>query len=435
MGSTGPDVASRTGLRRSRRRSRVPGAAAIAASGALLIGGILAVSFNMRAAITSLPPVYPEFTLAAGWSTATEAALAAVPVLGFAVFSGAAPLLARKVGEERVLGLALVLLAAGLGLRSAAPGVLLFPGTVLASCAIALVNVLLPSLIKRRRPDLAGLLIGLYLMMLTAGAVLGAAIAVPVFAAAGGPASGGSGLAVRVTLGMWALPALAAALVWLPQLRFRTVPVAAEGRGVLAMGRFALAWQVMAFMGLQSLSYYATLSWFPTMFRDHGIAAGAAGNLLALMNLGNMVSGLIVPVLAHRVRDQRVLAAAAVILVVAGLAGCAFGPNATVVIFVCLLGLGQGGAFGLSVYLFTARAADGHTAAALSGFAQGAGYLIASAGPLLIGFLHSATRSWTIPVLVLLGVGGGQLASGLLAGRAKTIAATGVAPAGAVAPL
>jgi CP family cyanate transporter-like MFS transporter len=428
VGATGPDVATRTG-------PRGPGAAPIAA-GALLIGGILAVSFNMRAAITSLPPVYPELSSAAGWSTATEAALAAVPVLSFAVFSGAAPLLARKLGEERVLGLALVLLVAGLGLRLAAPGVLLFPGTVLASCAIALVNVLLPSLIKRRRPDLAGLLIGLYLMTLTAGAVLGAAIAVPVFAAAGGPASGGSGLAVRVTLGMWALPALAAALVWLPQLRFRTVPVSAEGRGVLAMGRFALAWQVMAFMGLQSLSYYATLSWFPTMFRDHGIGADAAGNLLALMNVGNMMTGLIVPVLAHRgrrgrTRDQRVLATCTVSLIMAGLAGCAFGTNATVVIFVCLLGLGQGGAFGLSVYLFTARAADGQTAAALSGFAQGAGYLIASAGPLLIGFLHSTTGSWTIPVLVLLGVGVGQLAAGLLAGRAKTIAASGSAPAAA----
>ena len=423
MGPTGPDVATRNG----------PGAAAVAAGGALLIGGILAVSFNMRAAITSLPPVYPELSAAAGWSTATQAALAAVPVLSFAVFSGTAPMLARRLGEERVLGLALVLLVAGLVLRSAAPGVLLFPGTVLASCAIALVNVLLPSLIKRRRPDLAGLLTGLYLMTLTAGAVLGAAIAVPVFAAAGGSAWGGSGLAVRVTLGMWALPALAAALVWLPQLRFRTVPVPGEGRGVLTMGRFALAWQVMAFMSLQSLSYYATLSWFPTMFRDHGIGAAAAGNLQALMNVGNMVTGLIVPVLAHRLRDQRVLAASAVILIMAGLAGCAFGPNATVVLFVCLLGLGQGGAFGLSVYLFTARAADGHTAAALSGFAQGAGYLIASAGPLLIGFLHSTTRSWTIPVLVLLGVGGGQLMAGLLAGRARTIAANGSAPAGAIA--
>ena len=423
MGSTGPEVATRNG----------PGAAAVAASGALLIGGILAVSFNMRAAITSLPPVYPELSSAAGWSTATQAALAAVPVLSFAVFSGTAPLFARRLGEERVLGLALVLLVAGLGLRSAAPGVLLFPGTVLASCAIALVNVLLPGLIKRRRPDLAGLLIGLYLMTLTAGAVLSAAIAVPVFAAAGGSASGGSWLAVRVTLGMWALPALAAALVWLPQLRFRTVPVPAEGRGVLAMGRFALAWQVMAFMSLQSLSYYATLSWFPTMFRDHGIGAAAAGNLLALMNVGNMVTGLIVPVLAHRLRDQRVLAASAVILIMAGLAGCAFGSNAMIVLFVCLLGLGQGGAFGLSVYLFTARAADGHTAAALSGFAQGAGYLIASAGPLLIGYLHSTTGSWTIPVLVLLGVGGGQLIAGLLAGRARTIAANGSTPAGAIA--
>src|SRR5258708_40240679 len=117
---------------------------------------------------------------------------------------------------------------------------------------------------------------------------------------------------------MWALPALAAALVWLPQLRFRTVPVPAEGRGVLAMGRSALAWQVTVFMGLQSLSYYATLSWFPTMFRDHGIGAGAAGNLPAPMNVGNMMTGLIVPVLAHRLRDQRVLAGSAVILIMAG---------------------------------------------------------------------------------------------------------------------
>jgi CP family cyanate transporter-like MFS transporter len=398
------------------------GAAGLAAGGALLIAGVLAVSFNMRAAITSLPPVFPEMTAAAGWTTATKSALAAVPVLSFAVFSGIAPMLARKIGEERVLALALLLIAAGLGLRSAAPGVMLFPGTVLAGCAIAMVNVLLPSMIKRRRPDRAGLMIGLYLSTLTAGAVLGAVIAVPVFTAAGGTASGGSGLAVRLTLGMWALPAMAAVFVWLPQLRFRTVPVSAGGgRGVLAMGRIPLAWQVMVFMGLQSLSYYATLSWFPTMFRDHGISAAAAGNLLALMNVGNAITGLIVPVLAHRARDQRWLAAAAIVLITIGLAGSTFAPNRTVLLFVCLLGLGQGGAFGLSVFLFTARAADGHTAAALSGFAQGAGYLLASAGPLLIGLLHSATGSWTLPVVILLGVAGGQLVTGLLASGDKTI--------------
>src|ERR1039458_4900103 len=99
---------------------------------------------------------------------------------------------------------------------------LLFPGTILASAAIALMNVLLPSLVKRRRPEQAGLLIGLYLLALSAGAILGSLIAVPVFVAAGG-----AGLAVRVTLGMWALPALVAAVIWLPQLRYRTLPESA----------------------------------------------------------------------------------------------------------------------------------------------------------------------------------------------------------------
>lgn len=395
----------------------------MATGGAILVAGILAVSFNMRSAITSLPPVFPELTTADGLSALSESVLAAVPVLSFAAFSGVAPVLARRLGEERVIGLALLLLATGLVARSAAPGALLFPGTVLAACAIALVNVLIPSLIKRRWPQRAGLLIGLYLMTLTTGAVLGAVIAVPVFDAAGGAHT-----AVRLTLGMWALPAVAAFAVWLPQLRFRTLPDEGAGtaggrgrHGVLGMARHALAWQVMAFMGLQSLAYYATLSWFPTMFRDHGIGAVHAGDLLALMNVGNAITGLLVPVLAHRARDQRLLAVAAITLITIGEAGCIFGPNLSAIVFVCVLGLGQGGAFGLSVYLFTARAADSQSAAALSGFAQGAGYLIASAGPLLLGLLHNATGGWTIPGSLLIVLAGGQLTAGVLAGRDKTV--------------
>src|SRR5205085_5223224 len=108
------------------------------------------------------------------------------------------------------------LLAVGLAARGALPGTLLFPGTVLAAGAIALVNVLLPSLVKRRRPGQAGLLIGVYLLSLAAGAILGSLIAVPAFQS--------SGHSVRLALGVWALPALAAVLAWLPQWRFRTTP-------------------------------------------------------------------------------------------------------------------------------------------------------------------------------------------------------------------
>ena len=379
---------------------------------------------NLRAAVTSLPPVFPELQAVLHLSVANQAVLAAVPVICFGVFSGAAAPLSRAFGEERVLGAAVVLLAAGLLLRAAVPSLLLFPGTIVACGAIALLNVLLPSLIKRRRPERAGLLIGLYLLALSAGAVLASLSAVPLFTAAGG-----GGAAVRITLGLWALPALAAAVIWLPQLRYRTLPGPAEGsgpglrRGALAMGRHALAWQVTVFMGLQSLTYYAALSWLPTLFRERGVSAVHAGDLLALMNLGNAVTALLLPVLAHRARDQRVLAAISVLATGAGLAGSAFGPLATAVPLMFLLGLGQGATLGLAIFYMTARAADPPSSASLSAFAQGAGYLIASTGPLFIGLLHSVTGGWTVPIWVLLGVVALELVSGWLAGRPLTVPA------------
>jgi CP family cyanate transporter-like MFS transporter len=391
-------------------------------AGALLVAGIVVLAVNLRAAITSLPPVFPELSRSLGLSPAALDLLAAVPVLCFGVFSGAAAPLGRRFGEERVLGAALAVLAAGLLLRGALPEVLLFPGTVLAAGAIALMNVLLGSLIKRRRADQAGLLVGLYLTAMSGGAIVASVTAVPLFDAAGGDGAGS-----RLVLGVWALPALVAVAAWLPQqLRLPTaagVAAPAPGRrgGVRQMARYRLAWQVMAFMGLQSLSYYAALSWFPTMFRDRGLSPEFAGDLLALMNLGNAITAMAVPVLAHRARDQRALVAAAMVATSAGLAGSAYAPTGSAVAWVLLLGLGQGATLGLGIFLTMARAPDPATAAALSGFAQGAGYLIAATGPPLIGVLHAVTGGWSVPVAALLAVAVAQLVTGSLAGRAQTV--------------
>jgi MFS transporter, CP family, cyanate transporter len=390
----------------------------------LLTSGVLVLALNLRAAITSLPPIFPELQSALHVSAASLSLLAAIPVLCFGVFSGAGAPLSRRFGEEAVLGAGLMLLAAGLLLRSISPSLLLFPGTIVAGAAIALLNVLLPSLVKRRMPDQAGLVIGLYLLMLSLGAIVASLLAVPLFNVAGGGTTAGSA-SVRIALGLWAGPALLAAVVWLPQLRFRTRPEQGRARqaGVLAMGRSRLAWQVTLFMGLQSLSYYATLSWFPTMFRDRGVSAVHAGDLLALMNLGNGITALLIPVLAHRAADQRRLAVLAMAATGAGLAGAIFGPAGLAPGFVLLLGLGQGATLGLGIFYTMARAPDPATAASLSAFAQGVGYLVASAGPLVVGFLHSSTGGWTVPGLVLLGVAVLQLTTGWLAGRALTVPA------------
>jgi len=385
---------------------------------ALFLAGIVVLGFNLRGAITSLPPVFPELQSALSLSAGAIAVLAAAPALCFAAFSPVAAPLSRRFGEERVLLAALVLLAVGLFARGALPGALLFPGTVLAAGAIALMNVLLPSLVKRRRPGQAGLLIGIYLASLAAGAILGSLIAVPVYQSSGGSAG--------LTLGLWALPAVAGALAWLPQWRFKTVPAsrAAGGPGrprPLKVSRHLLAWQVMAFMGLQSLIYYSALSWLPVLLRDRGTGAGHAGSLLALMNFGNAVTVLLIPALAQRARDQRWLVAGTVAVTAAGLAGVWFAPLAGAAGWTLLIGLGQGAALGLAVYFTAARAPDPATAASLSAFTQGWGYLVAAAGPLAVGFLHAATGSWTASVLALIAVCAVEGLAGWLAARARTL--------------
>jgi len=364
--------------------------------------------------------VFPELSASLRLSSVALASLASVPVLCFAVFSATAAPLSRRFGEERVLEGALAVLAAGLLLRGVAPGAMLFPGTALAAAGIALMNVLLPSLVKRRDPARAGLLIGIYLLSLSAGSILSSLIAIPVYRASGGSA--------RLALGLWALPAIAGAVAWLPQWGHRTMPppglAAVAGRpGRLRIHRHALTWQVTAFFGLQSLAFYAALSWLPTMFRDRGASAGHAGNLLALMNFGGAVMALLIPVLAHRAPSQRVLIAATTAASAVGLAGVWFAPLAESAGWILVLGFGQGAALSLAIYFTMARAPDPAIAASLSAFAQGVGYLVATAGPLVVGFLHTATGSWTIPIVALLAVTGFQLVAGLQAARDKTIPA------------
>jgi len=126
----------------------------------LLVVAVTAAGFNLRTAITSLPPLFPDLQTQLHLSTAALSLLAATPVICFGVVSAFAAWLNRLYGEEAILLVALVLLTAGLLLRGAAPEIMLFPGTALAASAIAVLNVLLSSMAKRRWPERAGLLIG-----------------------------------------------------------------------------------------------------------------------------------------------------------------------------------------------------------------------------------------------------------------------------------
>jgi MFS transporter, CP family, cyanate transporter len=387
---------------------------------ALLAVAIGAAGLNLRSPISSLPPLFPELQARLHLSSAVLSLLAATPVLCFGLGAAFAASLSRRFGEERVLMAALIALCAGLVLRGVAPGVLLFPGTILASSAIALLNVLTAAMIKRRWPERAGLGIGIFLTGLSLGAVLASLLSVPVYNATGG--------SVGLTLGLWAGPAALAALLWLPQLQHArdAVSPAATDNGVrIKIHRHWLSWQVTAFMGLQSLLYYAALSWLPTMFRDRGDSAIAAGNLLALMGLGNLATSMVVPLVAQRLRSgQRRLVVPSLIGTAAGLAGSVWAPLGSAPAWVLVLGVCQGATLGLGVFFTMARAPDPGTAASLSGLAQSVGYLVAASGPLVVGLLHSATGGWSVPFGLMLVLAAVELGVGLLAGRPLVLPAS-----------
>lgn len=378
----------------------------------LAITGIVLMAAAMRGPITSVGPLLERIRDDTGLSAVGAGVLSMLPLLAFAVVSPIAPGLARRIGLERSLGFALGVLALGLGLRWVPDTAMLFAGTALLGVGIGLINVLLSALIKRDYPDRAPALTGLYTTVMGALAMTGSGIAVPV----ADHAPGGW----HTSLGLWVIFALVALAAWLPRLRAHE-HVATE-RGNHGLRRSWLAWQLTAFMGLQSLGFYVSVSWLPTILHAEGVSPAAAGWHVALMQLTGLLASAASPFFLGRLNDQRWFGAGAAVLGVLSFLGFVVVPELSWV-WSGTVGLSQGVGITLALSFFALRARDARQAAALSGMGQSLGYLLAAIGPLLFGVLHDATGGWGTPLAILAGLIGVQAVVALGAGRSRQLSA------------
>ena len=139
--------------------------------------------------------------------------------------------------------------------------------------------------------------------------------------------------------------------------------------------------------------------------------------MLALAQAVGIASMFLAPVLADRRPSQRGVVMGAVALTGAGTLGLLLTTDTATVLWVVILGLGQGACFSLALTFFALRTPDPEHAAALSAMAQSVGYLLAAAGPFLFGTLHDATHAWTVSLALLFAVVVGLLITGLGAAR------------------
>lgn len=378
-----------------------------AATGAAVVGivAVIGVAANLRPAVASVGPVLSDIRAGLHLSAATAAVLTAAPVLCFGAVAGAGPWLARRIGMDRAVALVLGGILAGLLLRIGPDVTTLFAGSVLAASAIAAANVLLPSLIKEDFPKRTGLMMGLYTTALTGSAAAASGLTVPLGHAIGH--------GWRGALGIWAVPAALAGLLWLPRLHGAQAHTRVRRPPLDRLWRNRIAWTVTTYFGLQALSFYAVLSWLPTLYRDHGYSAASAGGLLSLSALVQVPVALVLPSVATRMPHQRLLVLGSAAVTAAGLLGILLAPTAAPVPWVVLLGLGQGAAFPIALTLLVLRTRSALATTQLSAMAQSLGYLIAATGPALVGILHGASGSWRLPVALLLALLVPQTVAGL----------------------
>ncbi|HEY7967040.1 MAG TPA: MFS transporter [Solirubrobacteraceae bacterium] len=384
---------------------------------ALLIVGIVLVAASMRPLATSLGPLVHQIRHAEHLSGAAAGLLTTIPVLCFGVVAAAAAPLVRRLGIAVTIALVLVAIIAGLLVRVSGGVGLLFAGTMLAAAGAACGNVLLPVVVRRSFADRVGRVSALYTTALVGFASLAAGVAVPLASAIGHGWRGG--------LAVWAAPAAIALIVWLPQLRRdggRPAAGAPRGIGARRLTRDPLTWHLTIFFAMQSWGFYATLAWLPSILQSHGLSSTTAGLLLGLSSVMAVPAALVIPGLAIRLREQGPLALGMSVVAAGGYAGLLAAPAAAPALWAVLIGIGQGGAFPLALTMIVLRSGSAQLTAGLSAHVQGGGYLIAAAGPFVIGALHDATGSWSLSVVVLMALLIPQALSGIGAGRPRTLA-------------
>ena len=363
----------------------------------LMALALVAVSANLRAAISSVPPLAKTIATDLGLSNAWIGAVTTLPVLCMGLLAPAAQRMGARIGAAAAVQMAIIAVFAGLLLRWWGDQLwALYAGTFFAGFGIAVAGTLLPRLVKAVfAPERTGTITGLYMLAMMGGAAASSALSVPLAARFG---------SWQASLASWSIPAGVGALAWAPVTvrisKYRAAnPVVATSHGL--PWRYPTAWLIAAYLSVQSWQFYSSLAWIAPSYVAHGWDPTVAGYLLSVFAGTQLISGLLGPVLTDKIHDHRALLVPAAILGLMGMLGLLLAPDAAPWVWVGVLGLGQGAGFSLALVLLVDYAETPAGSGRLTAMAFFVSYTIASFGPTVTGALRDLTGNFHVIWLLL----------------------------------
>lgn len=367
-------------------------------------GVIIAIVFiasTLRAPLTSVGPVIEEIKQVMEIDNSVAGILTTIPLIIFAIVSPLVSKVTSRLTMSRTIFYSTILLIVALFLRIAGDFNLFIIGTLLMGIAIAFGNVVLPSYVKWYFPMQIGLATGIYSGTMNFTAGLGGGLSFPL--------SEISPIGFRLSLSFWIIFGVIALLLWIPKARTGAkLEQATVDQSKLKTSKKVnivkskLAWMVALTMGFQSMVFYTMVAWVPSILIDRGLEPTTAGYLLMLNQFSQVPMTFIFPIVASKLKDQRILVVIITILFLIGFSLFFTQSLVLLIIGIVIAGLAMGACFSLCMTFFSIRANTSEGSISLSGFGQSVGYLIAAIGPFLIGYLYDATGSWNSGVVALI---------------------------------
>lgn len=358
---------------------------------------LLALLFSiavMRAPVTCVGPVTEILRESLRMDYVTYGVLSSLPVFCFGFFGFVTPFLFSRVKTKHALSFVLALLSIGLLLRFIESIPALMLGTLFIGASIAMLNTVIPVILRRFFPDKVSLALGIFTAATAVSSFAGAFLAIPLKEITN---------SYTCSLSLWIIFSAPAAIFWFLSSN-KELPCFSrnEEEKTKIKPKFNLLalLSVVLTMSFQSLFVYSLIAWLPALLMSRGMSAVNAGNALALVLVLAFFSSLLISLFIRTVGGEKKLSILLSLLCFLAVPFW-FADGIWPFVGSLIMAIPHGARFSLALILIAKKAKSLPEMLLLSSLSQGVGYTLAATGPFICGLLYTGNGDWTNVLIFL----------------------------------